>query len=142
MKRPGKETEPKKEKMDYILQERIDGSLNLAEGTVSELTVWLHDRPEMTVTVTGDMVQTAKNQPLAAERIEKQIRKTGNTPFAFEEVYIDVPGNLFLPMQSLNELRRAALSDLEVQITGEYRRHMIWSEIRAEDMSDNKFENS
>ena len=62
MKRPGKETEPKKKKMDYILQERIDGSLNLAEGTVSELTVWLHDRPEMTVTVTGDMVQTAKNQ--------------------------------------------------------------------------------
>ena len=96
----------------------------------------------MTVTVTGDMVQTAKNQPLAAERIEKQIRKTGNTPFVFEEVYIDVSGNLFLPMQSLNELRRAALSDLEVQITGEYRRHMIWSEIQAEDMSDNKFENS
>lgn len=142
LKRPGKETEPKKEKMDYTLQERIDGTLNLAEGTVSELTVWLHDRPEMTVTVTGDMVQTAKNQPLAAERIEKQIRKTGNTPFVFEEVYIDVSGNLFLPMQSLNELRRAALSDLEVQITEEYRRHMIWSEIQAEDMSDNKFENS
>lgn len=142
LKRPGKETEPKKEKMDYILQEKIDGTLNLAEGTVSELTVWLHDRPEMTVTVTGDMVQTAKNQPLAAERIEKQIRKTGNTPFVFEEVYIDVSGNLFLPMQSLNELRRAALSDLEVQITEEYRRHMIWSEIQAEDMSDNKFENS
>ena len=83
-----------------------------------------------------------KNQPLVAERIEKQIRKTGNTPFVFEEVYIDVSGNLFLPMQSLNELRRAALSDLEVQITEEYRRHMIWSEIQAEDMSDNKFENS
>ena len=142
LKRPGKETEPKKEKMDYILQEKIDGTLNLAEGTASELTVWLHDRPEMTVTVTGDMVQTAKNQPLEAERIEKQIRKTGNTPFVFEEVYIDVSGNLFLPMQSLNELRRAALSDLEVQITEEYRRHMIWSEIQAEDMSDNKFENS
>ena len=142
LKRPGKETEPKKEKMDYILQEKIDGTLNLAEGTASELTVWLHDRPEMTVTVTGDMVQTAKNQPLAAERIEKQIRKTGNTPFVFEEVYIDVSGNLFLPMQSLNELRRAALSDLEVQITEEYRRHLIWSEIQAEDMFDNKFENS
>ena len=38
------------------------------------------------------MVQTAKNQP-AAERIEKQIRKTGNTPFVFEEVYIDVSEN-------------------------------------------------
>ena len=45
-------------------------------------------------------------------------------------------------MQSLNELRRAALSDLEVQITEEYRRRMIWSEIQAEDMFDNKFENS
>ena len=63
LKRPGKETEPKKEKMDYILQEKIDGTLNLAEGTASELTVWLHDRPEMTVTVTGDMVQTAKINP-------------------------------------------------------------------------------
>ena len=50
--------------MDYILQERIDGTLNLAEGTVSELTVWLHDRPEMTVTVTGDMSRLQKINPL------------------------------------------------------------------------------
>ena len=95
----------------------------------------------MTVTVTGDMSRLQKINPLC--RTDRKA-DTENRKYSvvFEEVYIDVSGNLFLPMQSLNELRRAALSDLEVQITEEYRRHMIWSEIQAEDMSDNKFENS
>lgn len=124
LKRPGKEIENKKEKQTYTLQEKIDGKLRLVEGTVSELTVWLHDRPEVKRTVTGEIVQTAKNQPLLAERIEKQMRKTGNTPFMFQNLGMELAGNLFLPMQTLNELRRAAMADLEQEITGRRRRRV------------------
>ena len=58
-----------------------------------------------------------------AERIEKQMRKTGNTPFEFENIDIELHGNLFVPMQSLNELRRNALEELEKQILHAYRRN-------------------
>ena len=61
---PRKRDGTEERKNELHITGKIDGTLNLAEGTVSELTVWLHDRPEMTVTVTGDMVQTAKINPL------------------------------------------------------------------------------
>ena len=130
LKRPDKETEHKKEKQTYALQEKIDGKLKLAEGAASELAVWLHERPEVKVNVTGEVVQTAKNQPLASDRIEKQMRKTGNTPFEFQNLDMNLTGNLFLPMQALNELRREALDNLEQEITRGYRRKYVekmWS---------------
>ena len=136
LKRPGKEINNKKEKQTYTLQEKIDGKLKLQEGAASELTVWLHERPEVKATVTGDLVQTAKNQPLAADRIEKQMRKTGNTPFAFQNLDMELVGNLFLPMQTLNEIRRAALAELEQEITGAYRRRVKSSDAIAKEMND------
>ncbi len=55
---------------------------------------------------TGQEVQEAQKQPLDPKRIEKQMRKTGNTEFVFERLKIHTEGNVFLPMQALNELRR------------------------------------
>ena len=134
LKRPGKDIELKKDKLDYTLQEKIAGVLSLAEGKVSELTVWLIDDPQKKVRVTGELVQTAKNQPLSGERIEKQMRKTGNTPFQFEQLDMNLSGQLFLPMQALNELRRDALAALESKITGEYRRNSL--KIQENEMPD------
>ena len=72
--------------------------------------------------LTGEPVQEALNQPMQIERIEKQMRKTGNTEFEFEHLQIELLGNVFLPMQSLNELRRKALDTLEDQILQKTRR--------------------
>lgn len=77
---------------------------------------------EPAVSVTGAVVQTAKNQPLSAERIAAQINKTGNTPFIFAGLEIRLQGACFLPMQELNELRRRGLNALEQQLVGQYRR--------------------
>ncbi len=124
LKRPEKDAELKKEKQNYGVQEKIEGVLKLTEGKLSELEVWLSDMPGEKVHVVGEKVQTAKSQPLSRERIDKQIRKTGNTPFFFEGLRIELTGNIFLPMQVLNELRRDALTELEKHIIEKYRRSM------------------
>ncbi len=55
-------------------------------------------------------------QPLDPARIEKQMRKTGNTEFTFDNLEILIEGNVFLPMQALNELRREGIEELTEQI--------------------------
>ena len=48
--------------------------------------------------------------------------KTGNTPFYFENLEIQTDEQGFLPMQSLNELRRKGLSLLEEQYLNSFKR--------------------
>lgn len=72
------------------------------------------------VTVTGETVQTAQNQPLTEEKVKKQLDKTGNTPFYFEHLEIDVKGRIFLPVQALNDLRRRSLEALEKAVLEDY----------------------
>ncbi len=55
----------------------------------------------------------AKNQPLVAENVILQLTKTNNTPYQFKHIQIDLDDNLFLPKNSLNELRRSALKKVE-----------------------------
>ena len=101
------------------VKEKVNGKLILSSTDFAKMTVSYGD---IIVEVTGDVAQEAINQPMDATRIEKQMRKTGNTPFEFESLEIELHGNLFMPMQSLNELRRNALDELERQIVNVYRR--------------------
>ena len=71
--------------------------------------------------VTGELVQTAQNQPATEEKVRKQIDKTGNSPFYFENLDIQIKGNVFLPVQALNDLRRRGLEALEEEILKEYK---------------------
>ena len=50
------------------------------------------------------------------------MRKTGNTEFVFERLKIHTEGNVFLPMQALNELRREGIKELTEKIQMQYRR--------------------
>lgn len=101
------------------VKEKINGKLILSSTDFAKMTVSYGD---IIVEVTGDVAQEAINQPIDVARIEKQMRKTGNTPFEFETLDIELHGNLFMPMQSINELRRNALEELERQVVNAYRR--------------------
>ena len=59
-------------------------------------------------------------QALAA--IEKQLRKLGGTPFECTFVRCDLPEPYFIPLSTLNALRRAALEELEKQRRVEFPR--------------------
>ena len=97
---------------DIKVQEKINGILTLSVG----------NRAKLTVECIGQEVQAAQKQPLDPARIEKQMRKTGNTEFTFDNLEILIEGNVFLPMQALNELRREGIEELTEQIQMQYRR--------------------
>lgn len=103
------------------MQEKINGKLILSEGEHVKLYVEMQN---MEILCEGAEVQQAKKQPLDAERIEKQMRKTGNTEFVFERLDIEMGGDIFLPMQALNELRREAIEKLTRQILSGYQRKL------------------
>lgn len=101
------------------VKEKINGKLILSVGESAKLILSYEDK---VVEVTGDVAWAAMNQPMDSARIEKQMRKTGNTEFEFDKLDIELYGNLFMPMQSLNELRRNGLQALEKEILAVYRR--------------------
>ena len=70
----------------------------------------------------GEVVEEAKSAPMDGERIKKQLKKTGDSPFVFEKLDVTVKGNVFLPVQSLNRMRRQVLENLETEICKRYRR--------------------
>lgn len=101
------------------IKERICGTFRLYPQETATLTVKCRDAE---ITVAGEKAQEALSQPMSRERIEKQLRKTGNTEFEFSFLKAEIGEKVFLPMQSLNELRREALETLEKVICEKYRR--------------------
>lgn len=101
------------------MQEKINGMLILSVGNHAKLEL---DYQGISVEITGEIVQPAKNQPLTRERVEKQMKKTGEEPFCFQDLQIQLEGDVFLPMQALNTLRREGLGKLKETLLDEQRR--------------------
>lgn len=98
----------------------MNGKLILSAEEPAKLII--DNQSDIVLEVSGDAAQQAINQPMEASRIEKQMRKTGNTEFEFDTLDIELRGNLFMPMQSLNELRRKGIEALEEKILSASRR--------------------
>lgn len=102
------------------VQEKIKGNLILSPGKSAILQLqW----KQIVVEVEGAVAEIPQNSPLDGARIEKQMKKTGNTPFQFEQFQVQMTDEVFLPMQQLNELRRKGLDMLEEKIVAQYRRN-------------------
>ncbi len=97
----------------------IKGEIYLAEEQPTRLQLSCRDS---SVCVFGDAAEAALSQPMDAVRIEKQIRKTGNTEFEFSDLDVFLEGDLFVPMQSLNELRRKGIEALQNMMLDNSRR--------------------
>lgn len=106
-----------------LLQEKINGKLMIFPEKPAILTVALQDSSEgISVAVSGNQVQKAQNQPITAEKVRKQLLRTGNTPYRFEQLDIHLGEDCFLPLVQLNELRREALYELEKEQLLPFRR--------------------
>lgn len=68
--------------------------------------------------VTSDVVPIdALKTPTSMERVIKQISKTNNTPYTFENITVYLDDGLYVPsISSLNELRRKAIELLEQEV--------------------------
>ena len=66
----------------------------------------------------------AINNPITKERIITQISKTGNTPFEFEFVNVNIDDGLYVNISDLNELRRKAIDKLSNFIISSNKREL------------------
>lgn len=101
------------------IKEKINGILRLKKECPATIELFLG---ESHVTVIGDEVQPARSQPLSLKKVEESIRKTGNTPFVFAGLEIEMDSDIFLPVQAVNRLRREALEQLERDVLSGKRR--------------------
>ena len=102
------------------IQEKIKGELMISIGSPAILSVMCGAR---TVTVcSGQTASAAQTRPVQEADLRRQMEKTGNTPFVFEQLDITMEGALFFPLREINELRRCALEQLEKSLLAQARR--------------------
>ena len=122
----------------YLKQEKkipVTGYFYAKEGEVCSLTLQTESGEGMplqpfgeqrtvpvSVTVEGFFVQSAQKQPATEEAVKRPLLKTNDTAFVFQELSVQLEGNVFLPNGQLNELRRNALVALEQEIYKQYAR--------------------
>ena len=96
---------PQKIKLEII-------SARFRRGAKSELSLTAGGR---TVTVTGDVPEEARTQPMTADAVCARLGKLGGTPYEMTDktaVDIDIEDGLMLPMSAINELRRRGIMAL------------------------------
>lgn len=69
-------------------------------------TAWVESQP----------AEEAKNAPMDAERVKKQLSKTGDSMFIFSDLAVECEGNVFMPVQILNKMRREVLKKFQDEI--------------------------
>ena len=72
----------------------------------------------LNVEISSDTIPIeALKTPISVERVIKQISKTNNTPYIFENITVYLDDGLYVPsISTLNELRRNALQKLEQKL--------------------------
>ena len=65
--------------------------------------------------------EKAKNKPVTEETIEKQLSKTGGTPFYIENIrFNNMPADIFIPIREINQIRREILDNATELLMNHY----------------------
>lgn len=131
-RRPEEISEKQQPLPEMNLKEKINGKLILYKGERAKLYV---ESGDVSISVSGQEVEGSIRSPLDAGRVEKQMRKTGNTEFVFDSLDILMEDDIFLPMQALNELRREGILRIREEKLALYSR-------KISDQQDAGIENS
>ena len=97
---------------------KINAKIRLYAGSPASLTLLCSiDLDSIEVSVNGkDIVETAKNMALSYESIYKRLKKSDDEYLVLKSLDIDSSGDVFMPVSSLNSLRREAYSLLKREI--------------------------
>lgn len=86
----------------------LKAHFNLKEGMHASLVLTDPDGNRVEVR-SRDPAAKAEHRALEEERILRQLRKTGDTPYTVERVQVETDGISTLPISSLNAMRREAI---------------------------------
>lgn len=93
------------------LELSVCGKFQAYAGRKAELSIWREgDRESTFMTVEGSVCQKAQKQPVTEDAVRKQLSRLGDTEFVWSQLEVSLGEDVFIPVKSLNELRREALS--------------------------------
>lgn len=134
----------RKEESQYKNKEKIYGRLTIIKELPVKMTVKYRG---LSVCVCAGKAEAALKRALTEADVRKQIEKTGNTPYVFEKLDIEMDNDVFVPLTVMNQLRRDALIGLTEKVLLSYRRDggnnkiVTYDEINVSSESDEKTEN-
>lgn len=100
-------------------KEKINGILRILINNPASLVI---EYKGIKAEAAGFTVQAAQKQPLGREEVLERMRKTGNTPFEFGKLQIEMDQGSFVPAGALNQLRRDAIDKLTELLLEKYQR--------------------
>ena len=95
--------------------QRVDVTLYAMVRPDEPVQVGVRDGEGRVATAAGPVPEAARTKPLTAEAVEKQLARTGGTPYRCARVRALVEPGLSVPVAALNALRRQVLEDLTRQ---------------------------
>ncbi len=98
----------------FVRHNKVDCKITIKEYTPISLKINNY------IYVSDVIPEKALSAPTPQNKIEEQIRKTGNTPFEIDNLEIEMDDNLFLPISKINEVRRNAFEEYERYVLANY----------------------
>ena len=112
-------TEINNQYCNKILKKSVHAEIILKAGEPMTLRI---SGDTHSVTVSGESVSRAIKRPLERENVMKQLNKTGDSYFQFDDILVRMDEEVFVPVARLNELRREGLKQYEDAILMDYKR--------------------
>ncbi|MCR4705338.1 MAG: U32 family peptidase [Lachnospiraceae bacterium] len=110
--------------------------LTPGEPSVLVLTSVNNSGEGVAVSVSGDVAEAAQKSPLSEEAVRKQLLKAGDSLFSVSDCNVVLSGNVFMPVKSLNSLRREGFAALEEALLSSYKRHSQKADLNASEEED------
>ena len=89
---------------------RVAVTLRVGEPSVLELTA-----DDVTVTVSGPVIETARTKPVTADEVVEHVGRFGGTPYAPQDVTVHLDAGAGLGFSVLHRLRREAVDRLDAE---------------------------
>ena len=77
------------------------------------------------VSLSGAIVEKAKNASISKDELISRLSKTGDTPFSLNFTSVDIDDDIYMPISSINSIKREAISLLEEKIKKSYEKEKI-----------------
>lgn len=99
----------------------IQNNSGYIKGGTAEM---MREAAGICVTVTGETAEKADKHPMGSEELKKQIMKTGDSEFCFDQIDINTDGKSFVRVSSLNALRRDAINKIRGRLLNDHKRSL------------------
>jgi len=100
---------------------KVSGAITLASGKPATLSVYDFDGNQSDVSSTT-VGEPSQKVVLTKERIATQLQKTGDAPFCFHNIDVNLEEGVYFPLSELSALRRAAFEGLHAKRIMQYKR--------------------